>query len=491
MRAWTFPVAVDAASTTPLFLQIARAISDDVTRGRLRPGDPLPGTRSLADDLGVHRATIVAAYEELIAQGWATARSGHATTIATTSPDVAIHRPRAAPAHAPRAAGFDLAPAIGDRLHAPPAITQASTISLWGGVPDTRLIDLDAVGRALRRATRTHGRSLLRYAEDPRGHPALRAALASMLAASRGLAVTADDVLVTSGSQQALDLAAHALVRPGDAIAVEALGYRPAWAAFQRASAELVPIAVDSEGLRTADLAAVLRRRRIRAIYVTPHHQYPTTVVMSPRRRASLLELARAHRFAIVEDDYDHEFHFDGRPVLPIASADRTGQVIYVGGLAKSVAPGLRIGYVVAPAPVLARLAEERAISDRHGSRIVEAAVAELLDDGHLQRHIRRARRIYLERRDVLAAALRKKLGARLAFEVPAGGLTLWARADGIDVEAWRERAARKNVLVQSGKGFTYDGSRLACLRLGFAAGTPRELVNAVDVLAATVSHAR
>jgi GntR family transcriptional regulator/MocR family aminotransferase len=489
MRAWTFPIAVDAASTTPLFLQIARAISDDVTRGRLRPGDPLPGTRTLADELGVHRATIVAAYEELIAQGWATARSGHATTIAPTSPDVTAPKSRATAMPA-RAAGFDLAPATGDRALRPPLVTHTRTISLWGGVPDTRLIDLDAVGRALRRATRTHGRSLLRYAEDPRGHPALRTALAAMLASSRGLAVTGDDVLVTNGSQQALDLAAHALVRPGDAIAVEALGYGPAWSVFRRAGAELLPIPVDREGLCTSDLAALVRRRRIRAVYVTPHHQFPTTVVMSPRRRAALLELARTHRFAIVEDDYDHEFHFEGRPVLPLASADRTGNVIYVGGLAKVVAPGLRTGFVVAPPPVLARLAEERAISDRHGNRIVEAAIAELLDDGHIQRHVRRARRIYLERRDVLAAALRKKLGDRLAFEVPAGGLTLWARADGIDVEAWRQRGERNGVLVQSGKSFTFDGHRLACLRLGYAAGTPRELAQAVDILATSLPRA-
>src|SRR5262245_9677315 len=282
MRVWTFPVAVDAASSTPLFLQIARAISDDVTRGRLRPGDPLPGSRSLAEELGVHRATIVAAYEELIAQGWASARSGHATTIAPTSPDVVrTHRS----ASAPRRAGFELAPVASDRMHAPPRVTRTSTVSLWGGVPDTRLIDLDVFGRALRRATRTHGRSLLRYADDPRGHPALRGALATMLASSRGLAITADDVLVTSGSQQALDLASHALVRPGDAVVIESLGYRPAWAAFRRAGAELLPVPVDGEGLRTSELAALLRRRRIRAAYVTPHHQFPTTVVMSPRRR--------------------------------------------------------------------------------------------------------------------------------------------------------------------------------------------------------------
>src|SRR5262249_34627248 len=298
MRSWSFTVALDARSETPLFLQIARAIADDAVRGRLGPGDALPGTRTLADELGVHRATIVAAYAELVAQGWATARRGHATTIATTSPDVAPRRFAPTRGIMPARAGFELAPAAHDRAHAIPIAPGA--LMLWGGVPDTRLVDLDLLGRALRRATRLHGRSLLRYASDPRGHPRLRAALAEMLAASRGLAVGADDVVITHGSQLAIGLAAHALVRPGDTVAVEALGYPPAWAALRRAGARLEAIAVDREGLSTAVLAAVLRRRRIRAVYVTPHHQYPTTVVMSPRRRVALLELARTHRFAII-----------------------------------------------------------------------------------------------------------------------------------------------------------------------------------------------
>jgi GntR family transcriptional regulator/MocR family aminotransferase len=479
MPSWSFPIALDSRGDTPMFLQIARAIADDAVRGRLQPGDPLPGTRTLADELGIHRATVVAAYEELVAQGWATARAGHATTIATTSPD-AVPRRSARRAGIAQRAGYDLSPVAHDRIHAFP--TAPDALFLWGGVPDTRLVDVDLLGRALRRATRLHGRVLLRYASDPSGHPNLRAALAAMLASSRGLAVGADDVIVTHGSQMALGLAAHALVRPGDAVAVEALGYRPAWAALRRAGARLEPIAVDREGLSTTALAAVLRRRHLRAVYVTPHHQYPTTVVMSPRRRIALLELARAHRLAIIEDDYDHEFHFDGRPVLPLAARDRTGQVIYIGGLAKVVAPGLRVGFVVAPPPVLARLAEERAVSDRHGNLIVEAAIADLLDDGHIQRHVRRARRIYRERRDALVDALSRRLSLR--FDVPAGGLTLWAHAPGVDVEAWRERAAGAGALFQSGRQFAFDGARLPYLRLGYGACTPRELDNAVQRMA-------
>ncbi len=485
MTRWSFPVSLDGDSTTPLFLQIARAIADDVARGRLRPGTALPGSRSLAREIGVHRATIVSAYAELIAQGWAEARTGHATTIAATSPDVTPRRSARARDGVPARPGFELAPAPLERVL--DALIEPGALSLSGGVPDTRLLDLDLLGRALRRATRLHGRALLRYASDPRGHARLRAALAGMLAASRGLAVGADDVLVTHGSPMAIDLAAHAVVSPGDRVAVEALGYRPAWAALHRAGAVLEPIPVDAEGLQTAALAALVRRRRVRAIYVTPHHQFPTTVVMSPRRRASLLELARAHRIAIIEDDYDHEFHFEGRPVLPLASADRTGQVIYVGSLAKVVAPGLRIGFVVAPGSVLARLAEQRAITDRHGNQIVEGAVAELIEDGHIQRHVRRARRTYHERRDALVASLRRRLGDALRFEIPAGGLTLWARVDEHDVESWRVRGERGGVLVQSGHQFTLDGSRLGALRLGYGACNPRELDVAVQRLAAAL----
>jgi GntR family transcriptional regulator / MocR family aminotransferase len=186
-----------------------------------------------------------------------------------------------------------------------------------------------------------------------------------------------------------------------------------------------------------------------------------------------------------VEDDYDHEFHYDGRPTLPLASADTTGQVIYIGSLAKILAPGLRVGFVVAAGSLLSRLAEERAIADRHGNGLVEAAVAELLEDGEVQRHARRARRIYRARRDFLVAALRRQLGAALTFHVPAGGMALWARAaPGIDVERWRERGRAAGVLFMTAAAFTFDGSRPPFLRLGFAMCDEGELKTAVRRLA-------
>jgi GntR family transcriptional regulator/MocR family aminotransferase len=243
-------------------------------------------------------------------------------------------------------------------------------------------------------------------------------------------------------------------------------------------------VPVDEYGMSLPHLAALCERQPVRAVYLTPHHHYPTTVPLAPGRRLQLLELARRHRFAVIEDDYDHEFHYEGRPLLPLASADEAGSVVYVGTLSKVFAPGLRIGYVVAPRPVLRELMRRRFYLDRQGDHVTEAAIAELIEDGELQRHTRRMRRLYLARRDTCAELLRRQLGAALSFAVPNGGMALWARAaPDIDVEAWAVRAEAAGVVFQSEKQFRWDGQAGAHLRLGYAPLTEAELVEAVQRL--------
>jgi GntR family transcriptional regulator/MocR family aminotransferase len=309
-----------------------------------------------------------------------------------------------------------------------------------------------------------------------------------MVSSVRGLAAGPEAVMVTRGSQQAIDLCARTLLAPGDVVAIEALGYRPAWEALRLAGARLVPLPVDDGGLRVDALEALAERERVRLAYVTPHHQYPTTAVLAPARRLALLALAKAKRMAILEDDYDHEFHFDGRPVLPMASADDAGVVVYVGTLSKILAPGLRIGFVVAPPPLVERLAVVRAFADRQGDRAVERAVAELLEDGDVQRHVRRARRTYVARRDALSAALRDELGGVLAFAAPSGGMALWARVDdAVDVDAWAARALARGVAFYPGRRFAFDGRRRPYVRLGFAALSEDELREAVQRMAAAL----
>jgi GntR family transcriptional regulator / MocR family aminotransferase len=475
VRNWAFPVTLHPRDDRPLFLQIARAIADDIRRGRLKPGSRLPGTRDLATTLSVHRNTVVAAYHELYAEGWTEPTAARGTFVSRHMPEV---RPRgfsATHAGVPAHAGFPL------RAPAPPIDPMPPGMLLMpGGIPDVRLAPVVALARAYRRAVRRHAASVLAYG-DPHGHPRLRTAIAAMLAATRGLAATGDDVIVTRGSQMALHLVARALVAPGDAVAVEDLGYRPAWEAFRSHGAHLVPVRVDHEGMDVAALTEIARRQRLRAVYVTPHHHYPTMVTLSAPRRLALLELARRERIAIIEDDYDHEFHYDGRPILPLASADPAGVVVYIGTLAKILAPGLRLGYAVAPRDLLERITAHRFYVDRQGDHAVEAAVAELLEDGEVQRHARRARRVYQSRRDLLVDAFRRKLAAVLEFDVPPGGMALWTKvAAEVDVDAWAARAFTAGVLFLPGGRFTFDERRMPYARFGFAALDEREQADAV-----------
>jgi GntR family transcriptional regulator / MocR family aminotransferase len=480
-----FPISLRHSEdpALPVFLAIARTIAEDARSGRLAPGTRLPGSRELATMLGVHRNTVIAAYRELSAEGFLGAERGRGTFIASSLPEVKARRWLSVKAAGPKR---PLRPHFS--FDAPPAEwrftpTPKGVLALNGGVPDTQSLPRLALARAYRRALRDVP-SLLDYA-DPRGEPRLRAALAAMLRASRGLAVSADDVLVTRGSQMALALIGQALVRPGDVIAVESLGYQPAWRALARQGARLVPVPVDAEGLVVDALEELCEREPIRAVYVTPHHQYPTTVTMPAARRMALLELARRKRFAIIEDDYDHEFHYEGRPVLPLASADSHGVVLYVGTMSKVLAPGLRLGYLVAPAAVRDAVVALRFDMDRQGDRLTEWAVADLMEDGELQRHFWRMRRVYQSRRDNCLRELREKLGQWLQVSVPPGGMALWGRVcRSLPVGALQEEASRRGVLFQPGRQFTWGQRETQHVRLGYGALTEQELSIAVSRLA-------
>jgi GntR family transcriptional regulator/MocR family aminotransferase len=461
----------------PLFAQIANAITDHIRGGRLAAGDVLPGTRALARRLGVDRDTVIAAYGDLEAQGLLTSVPRTGTVVADPPRGASVQRGLA------RQVGFALDPG-------PPALPAFPTappgaILLAAGVPDLRLVPGELIARAYRRAMRRHPTAALGYTTSTAGHPRLRTALAHLVRDARGIAATADDVMITRGSQMALDLVARAIVRPGDVVCVEALGYRPSWAALERAGARVIGVPVDAGGIDVDALARICARSPVRLLYVTPHHQYPTTVVLTAGRRARLLALAHRHRVAILEDDYDHEFHYDGRPVLPLASMDRHGVVVYIGTLSKILAPGLRLGFVVAPRPLIDRLARERYLVDRQGDHALELAIAELIEDDELGRHTRKMRRIYHARRDALAAALRDQLGDRVRFHVPTGGIALWVEtAPGLDPDRWCKRGLAHGVVFQPGSAFSLAGKRIPAARFGYGACTEAEIRLAVHRLA-------
>lgn len=489
MRGWDFPVPLEPNATAPMFVQIARAVAADIRRGRLRPGDLVPSSRVLARTLGVHRNTVIAAYEELTAEGWITTENGRGTFVSKRLPDP---RPRPFAPVSPAAIvdrfdAFELG--AGMTVDRCPS-GQSATYNL-AGWPDLRLVPAKALARAWRRSIEHRSRSVLSYG-PAEGHPRLRAALACMLGATRGLAIDESRLLITRGTQGALAVIAHGLLRPGDVVAVENPGYRRAWQMFSLTGARLIPIEVDAHGLSTDQLATVAEAQPLRAVFVTPHHHFPSTVTLTPARRRHLLDLARKHRFAIIEDDYDHEFHYDGRPILPLASADTTGAVIYVGSLSKTLAPGLRLGYIAATRRVIDHLVEYQSLLDTHGDQVLESAVAELLEDGEVQRHVRRVRRIYHARRDAMAALLARELGAAVSVVVPVGGTALWIRvAADVDIPQWARAAAAQGVIVETGDRFSFDGTPVQYIRLGFAGYRESELAEAVRRLAATLAAAR
>jgi GntR family transcriptional regulator/MocR family aminotransferase len=491
LATWDFALELDRRRGTSLSRQIARALFADIRRGRLRPGDRLPGSRTLAATLRVHRQTVVAALDDLVAEGWLVSREASGTFVADGLPDAPFDRRRHAERSRPAASSrfaLELPRAPAPEL---PRAGGGRALLMSGARPDVRLVPADLIGRSYRRALRAGGRELLSY-NDPAGPPRLRRGLAGMLSATRGLAVDAASIMVTRGSQMALALVARALIRPGDAIAVEHPGYRPAWEAFRLAGAEVLPVDVDEQGLKVHALARLVSRRPIRAVYVTPHHQFPTTVTLSAPRRLELLRLAAQERFAVIEDDYDHEFHYTGRPVLPLASLDRAGIVVYIGTLSKVLAPGLRLGFVAAPADLIERLIAYRSFADLQGDHVLESAIAQLLEEGLIQRHVRKTRRVYRARLDTLATALRQHLGDFLSFDEPSGGTAIWVRARSARTAArWAIEARDRGVLFDAGAAFTLEGASISCARLGFACLTEDELGRAVRGLVAAADAVR
>ena len=481
LRPWHVNIVVSRQSRTALYLQIAHAIIDEVRRGRLAPGDALPGTRELAEGLNVSRKTIVLAYEELNTQGWVSPEAKRGTFVSKLLPSLDVYtRPeRQNPKGSSKVdVGFAFSR---PRPDLPIQRTDDEVLTFDDGSPDTRIAPTQELGRAYRRALTAAGRTNRLGYGDPRGSARVRRAISTMLNLDRGLSTTPETICTVRGSQMGIYLAARVFSGPGDAVVMEQLSYPPAREAFRAAGAEVIAVGLDSQGIRLDQLEAACRRRRIKAVYLTPHHQFPTTVLLPPERRLRLLLLAEQFGFTIIEDDYDHEFHFTHQPMLPLASADRWGKVVYIGSMSKILTPSIRLGYVAAPEPVIERLALEAALIDRQGDPATETAIAEMIEAGEVKRHTRRALKVYAERRSVFADLLRRDLSDHVTFQLPDGGLAIWIDVDpAVDLDAVSTSAARSGLRFYPGGAFAMDGAPVAGARLGFARLNPAELEQAV-----------
>jgi GntR family transcriptional regulator / MocR family aminotransferase len=483
-------LGLDRASKVPLHRQLYEALRQAILEGRLRPGARLPSTRTLAVELGSSRNTILAAVAQLTDEGYLEGRVGAGTAVRDALPEALLH---ARPA--------STSTARGKGNHSSLSRRGVQLIRGWPGGrpgpsarpfrPGAPAYDEGVLARWADLMARRWGavsRQLLDYS-DPLGFVPLREAIATYLWEARAVRCEAEQVVVVSGSQQGLDLAARLLLDPGDRAWMEDPGYLGARGALLAAGARVVAIPVDDDGL---DVASGMRAAPgARLAYVTPSHQYPLGVTMSLSRRLALLEWARVRRAWIVEDDYDSEYRYTGRPLASLQGLDRHGRVIYVGTFSKVLFPALRLGYVVVPPALAAAFAAARGLVDRHPPSVTQAVLAEFIAEGSFARHVRRMRVRYAQRQVALVEAARTELAGILEVHQAEAGMHLvgWL-PDGADDRAASAAALQAGVEAPALSALRLRRSGRGGLLLGYAAWDPGELREAATTLAGALRRA-
>ena len=450
---------VSLAGRGDLSDRIYRQLLDAILDGRLRGGERLPPTRELARQLTVSRNTVTSAYDRLTADGFLVSQVGAGTFVCTEP--VNRYRSRTAPRGGirPRPLWRTIEVPTDDGPLAPAFDFQV-------GVPDARLFPIETWRRLVARELRSDVVRSPGYGAA--GHPGLRAAIARYVGVSRSVRASADDLIVTQGAQQALDLIGRVLIEPGTCVAVEEPGYLHVRALFRSLGARVVGVPVDAEGLVVDAIPD-----GVRLVHTTPSHQFPLGTPMSLARRTALLEWAERHRAAIIEDDYDTEFRFSDRPLEPLQSLDRSGHVIYVGSFSKTMLPMLRIGFLVAPASLQPALRAAKQLADRHGEFSTQGALARFIDDGHLARHVRLATRRYAQRRALIASALAADFAQWLDVVPSSAGLHLCARVipgATVDIDAVVVRARADGIRLDSLAAYCAESPGQRGLVIGYGA---------------------
>ncbi len=429
-------LGLDRGVGVPLHRQLYEGLREAILSGRLRPGARLPSTRALAADLGASRNTVLAAFGQLLAEGYVEGRVGAGTTVASTLPETLLRaHPEARAAERPgRRPRLSRRGALLVGTRAALARGAVAARPFRPGLPGLELFPFDLWTRLVARRWRRVPRQLLDYG-DPAGYAPLRDAIAAYLREARAVRCEAGQVIVVTGAQQAVDLAARVLLDPGDTAWVEDPGYPGARGALVAAGIRLAPVPVDGEGLDVGRGARQAPHARL--VYVTPSHQYPLGVTMSLHRRLALLEWASRSGAWILEDDYDSEYRYGGRPLAALQGLDTAGRVIYVGTFSKVLFPSLRLGYLVVPPELVDAFVAARALADRHSPSVTQAALADFIDGGHFARHVRRTRALYAERQAALVRAVRRALRGLLDVTPAEAGMHLlgWLPA-GVDDRA-------------------------------------------------------
>jgi GntR family transcriptional regulator/MocR family aminotransferase len=477
-------ISIDKSGDTAIYLQLNNSIINNIKRGRLRRGAKLPGSRELALSLAIHRKTILAAYDELLAQGWVEMIPRKGTFVAQFLPEIKPQKitKEEIAGYYPQKTNFLIDEASLASFPLENYLPVADLI-INDGFPDIRLTPVELYLRELRSVCRQTAFQRYYSYGSTKGADYLRETLSVFLSETRGLAISSDNVMITKGAQMGIYLAGKLLIKPGDDIIVGEPGYFAATLTFEQFGATINRVPVDDFGIDVDAVELLCKTKKIKLIYVIPHHHHPTTVTLIPERRLRLLALAAQYKFAIIEDDYDYDYHYASNPIMPMASLDQHGNVIYIGTLSKVLAPSIRVGFIIAPANFINAAAKLRRCIDGQGDSLMEAAIAQLYRNGTIVRHIKKAVKAYRERRDNFCKLLKEQIGDKVSFKTPGGGMSVWATFNDTDIKLISARAAKKGLQVSDGRIYNTYANYNSC-RLGFASLNLEEQGRAITILA-------
>jgi GntR family transcriptional regulator/MocR family aminotransferase len=483
--AWSYLLPLDPQRPEPLYMQLYHVLRQAILRGQLRAGRQLPPTRVLATELAVSRTTIVTAFEQLIAEGYLEARVGSGTFVASILPEEALQAP-AQPISPP-----ERLPQLSQRslqmIYAPSHSFLRIPLpkAFQPGLPAIDAFPFDVWSRLITRHAQPSSLELFAYG-DPAGYRPLREAIAHYLTTSRAVCCQPEQVLIVSGAQQAIDLTARLLLDEGDIVWVEDPGYPRAREILLETGARVVPVPLDQEGFNLQQ--GVRLSKQARLVYVTPSHQYPMGITMSLARRLALLEWAQTTGAWILEDDYDSEFRYRGRPLASLQGLDTHGRVIYMGTFSKILFPALRLGYLVVPPEILEPFLVLRALCGRSAPTFEQAIVADFLTEGHFLRHIRRMRTLYAQRQQLLMEVMQQELGETIHLEAHEAGMHLigWL-PQYMDDRLLSRLAAQQGIDVPALSAYSTSQPERAGLLLGYAGVNEQEIREGIKRLARTV----
>ena len=477
------PIELDAGSKTPMYRQLYDWLRLAIISGQIRPGQRIPSTRTLAAELKISRIPVSNAYDQLLAEGYLEAFAGAGTCVSRSIPDDALQPATAKGSNDSR----QKVDKIGPRRisHRGLALTRLPTQS-WLNIVGAFRVSLPALdqfpisvwSRLVARHSRTSSSRLMAY-RDAMGHLPLREAIAEYLGAARGVRCDAAQIMITTGSQQGLQLAAQVLLDSKSSVWLEDPGYPSARQAFITVSAKLVPVPVDDEGMKVEEM--IRRSHKPRAIYITPSHQYPLGTTMTATRRMLLLNWAARVGAWIIEDDYDSEYRFASRPIAALQGLDADSRVIYVGTFSKVMFPALRVGYLVIPKDLTGPFCAARDAADVFSATLYQLVLADFIREGHFARHIRRMRVLYMERRKALAKAISLQLGDQFEIVGAEAGMHLVVMLPSgmSDVEVSR-RAAQRGVSATPLSTCYLRAPARSGLILGYGGTNPRQIRDAV-----------